>query len=580
MSASLEMSATARSKSATPHPRLDEALAALKAKATPFARLSVSAKALLLRECVETTLAEARAWTLAAVAAKGLSIDAPAAFEEWAGGPMTTVRNVRILAEMLDAIAKTGKPPLEDSRFSTARDGALEVRVFPNGAMDKALYAGISATVRMEKGMTMADVRAKAGSFYARKDPEGHVSLVLGAGNVASIAPMDALYKMFVEGSVCLVKMNPVNEYLEPHYERALKPLVDAGYLRFVRGGGEEGAYLCAHALVDDVHITGSDRTHDLIVWGPPGPERDRRKAEHDPLLTKPISSELGCVTPIVVVPGAFSDAELQFVAENVASMVTNNASCNCNAGKMLVTSGTWPQRKDFLARVRKVLSEQKPRKAYYPGAFDRWKALTTDRDQVEKLGDAKEGELPWTVIFGLDSNKADETLFVTEPFCPILSETTLDEPEPGRFLASATTFCNERLWGTLSAILIVHPKTQREPGVGDALERAIAELRYGAVGVNAWTGLVYGLVTPPWGAHPTSTPEDIQGGLGWVHNTFMLEGIEKCVLRAPLTASPKPPWFVTHTNAHKVGEKLVAMEAHPSWLKVPAVALGVLKGS
>ena len=72
----------------------------------------------------------------------------------------------------------------------------------------------------------------------------------------------------------------------------------------------------------------------------------------------------------------------------------------------------------------------------------------------------------------------------------------------------------------------------------------------------------------------------DIQGGLGWVHNTFMLEGIEKCVLRAPLTSSPKPPWFVTHGNAHRVGEKLVDLEAHPSWLKVPGVALGVLKGS
>ena len=580
MSASLAMSATAQSKSATPHPRLDEALATLKEHAPPFARLSVTAKARLLHACVETTLAEARAWTESAVAAKGLSMDASSAFEEWAGGPMTTVRNIRILAEMLDELSKNGKLPLDDSRFSTAPDGATQVRVFPNSAMDKALYAGISATVRMEKGLSAADVRKSAGSFYGKKDPEGRVSLVLGAGNVASIAPMDALYKMFVEGCVCLVKMNPVNEYLEPHYERSLRPLVDAGYLRFVRGGGEEGAYLCTHALVDDVHITGSDRTHDLIVWGPPGAERDRRKSEHDPLLTKPISSELGCVTPVVIVPGTFSDSELQFVAENVASMVTNNASCNCNAGKMLVTSGAWPQRKDFLARVRAVLSAQKPRKAYYPGAFDRWKALTTGRDQVEKLGTAKEGELPWTLIFGLDSKKADETLFVTEPFCPILSETTLDESEPAKFLANATTFCNERLWGTLSAVLIVHPKTQAQSGVEAALEKSIAELRYGAVGVNVWTGLVYGLVTPPWGAHPSSTPEDIQGGLGWVHNTFMLEGIEKCVLRGPLTASPKPPWFVTHTNAHKVGEKLVDMEAHPSWLKVPAIALGVLKGS
>ncbi len=45
---------------------------------------------------------------------------------------------------------------------------------------------------------------------------------MLGAGNVASIPPMDALYKMFVDGNVCLVKLNPVNEYLGPFYEEAL----------------------------------------------------------------------------------------------------------------------------------------------------------------------------------------------------------------------------------------------------------------------------------------------------------------------------------------------------------------------
>jgi hypothetical protein len=57
------------------------------------------------------------------------------------------------------------------------------------------------------------------------------------------------------------------------------------------------------------VHITGSDRTHDRIVWGPPGAEREsRRMAEDEPLLKKPISSELGCVTPVVMVPGPYTD--------------------------------------------------------------------------------------------------------------------------------------------------------------------------------------------------------------------------------------------------------------------------------
>ena len=48
---------------------------------------------------------------------------------------------------------------------------------------------------------------------------------------------MDAFYKMFVDGNVCLVKMNPVNEYLGSFFERAFAPLIDKGYLRLAYGG-------------------------------------------------------------------------------------------------------------------------------------------------------------------------------------------------------------------------------------------------------------------------------------------------------------------------------------------------------
>ncbi len=50
-------------------------------------------------------------------------------------------------------------------------------------------------------------------------------------------------------------------------------------------------------------------------------------------------------------------------------------------------------------------------------------------------------------------------------------------------------------------------------------------------------------------------------------------------MLRGPITVSPKPPWFVTHRKSHVVAEKLIAMEAAPSWLKVPGVALAALGG-
>jgi acyl-CoA reductase-like NAD-dependent aldehyde dehydrogenase len=520
----------------------------------------------------------AEGWVAAALSAKGLRADHPESSEEVFGGPMTTVRNLRWLAWSLREIAKTGKPTLADKRFATARDGVTTVEVFPGDALDGALFAGFTAKVRMEKGMDRAAVIAKQASFYGKKDPEGGVSLVLGAGNVASIPPMDALYKMFVDGNVCIVKLNPVNEYLGPFYERALAPLIEAGYLAIVQGGGDVGAFLVNHPLVDDVHITGSDRTHDMIVWGPPGPERDKRIAAKDPLLKKSITSELGCVTPVVIAPATFSEKELDFLSQNVATMMINNASCNCNAGKMLVTSKGWPQREAFLAKLRAVLKDVPSRKAYYPGAFDRYEHLVGGRAGIETFGEKTDKKLPWTLVTGLDSKSGDK-LFTTEPFCPIMSEALLDETDPVKFIEAATVFCNDTLWGTLSGILVIHPSIEKDPAGAAAVDKAVAELRYGAVGINCWTGVVYGMVTPPWGAHPSSTLENIQGGLGWVHNTFMLEGIEKVVVRAPISVSPKPPFFATHKNAHVVAPKVLALEANPSWFKVPGIALNALFG-
>ena len=76
--------------------------------------------------------------------------------------------------------------------------------------------------------------------------------------------------------------------------------------------------------------------------------------------------------------------------------------------------------------------------------------------------------------------------------------------------------------------------------------------------------------MTTPWGGHPSATLANVQSGLGWVHNSVMLEGIEKCVMRAPLKPMPKPIYFPSHKTLDQVGRRLVEFEAAPSWLKVP----------
>ena len=571
----LPMSAPAASATPSPQSQLDRAVAELRDHARELARLAPAQKAALLRQVIPRLIDVAPAWVAEGSKAKG--IDPSTSAEEWLAGPLPVVRNARLLADSLEEIARHGRPSL-GTRARTRPDGRLEVEIFPGGRIDKLLWAGFRGTALMQEGVDREAAVKKQAAFYQARDPEGGVSLILGAGNVASIPPMDVFAKMFIEGFTCLLKMNPVNEWAGPYIERALEPLIARGFLRVVYGGADVGKYLVYHAGIDDVHITGSDKTHDLIVWGPPGPERDRRMASGDPLLEKPITSELGNVSPVAIVPYTYSDEELEFQARNLVTMVANNASFNCNAAKLLVTARGWQQRDRFLQLVEERLARIPTRKAYYPGAFDRYKMLTEGRAEVVRLGEPAAGHLPWTLIRNVDSGAADDPVFHNEPFCSILSETQVGEGgDPVEFLATVTTFMNETVWGTLNACLVIHPDLERDETVGRALDRAVADLRYGTVAINHWPALCYGLASLPWGGHPSSTLKNIQSGIGWVHNTFMLDGIDKAIVRGNLRVRPTPVWFYDNRKAVGMGRKLVEFEAAPGWLKVPGLMLKAL---
>jgi len=550
---------------------VDEAVFHVRSHARELAQLRPLQKAALLRDCIRRVMAEAPAWV-----ANGARARDAAPAEEWLGGIIPTVRYFRLLSESLREIAQRGRPSL--GRGVTVRpDGRTEVDVFPTSHLDALTFQGFTATVHMQEGITPSEARERQAAFYQECNPEGGVSAILGAGNVSSIPPMDVATKTFIEGRACVLKMNPVNEWVGPHLERALAPLIRRGYLAIVYGGGDVGAHLAHHPEVADVHITGSNHTHDLIVWGTPGPERDRRIEHDDPLLTVPITSELGNVSPVAIVPYHYTDDELWFMARNVATMVWNNGSFNCNAAKMLITAAEWPQRDRFLSLVGKALGEAPTRKAYYPGAFERYAKLLAGRD-VERFGHADDERLAWALVRGLDPDDTAEPLFTTEPFCGILSETAIGGDDPVEFLDLATHFMNERLWGTLNATIMLHPRQEADGAIATELRAAVRALRYGTVSINHWPALGYAFCSTPWGGHPSATLRDIQSGLGWVHNSYMLDGIEKVVIRGPLVVKPHPTWFYDSPNAGKVAPAAADMEARPSWLKVPGMVAKALR--
>jgi aldehyde dehydrogenase (NAD(P)+) len=513
----------------------------------------------------------------AACAAKGIPADRPAAGEEWATGPWPVVRQLRLVIESLQSIQRTGTTPI--GRLGRNADGRLTVQVFPTNRIDGVLFSGITVDVHLLPGVTEDTLDATRASFYKGRKHDGRVVLVLGAGNITSIPPMDMITKLFNEGSVCLLKMNPLNAYAGPFIEEAFAEVIARGFLAVAYGGAEEGAYLVQHRGIDEIHLTGSAATYDSIVWGPPGPEREARKARNQPVVTKRVTAELGNVSPVLVVPGPYSEKELAFRAENIVGAVAYNASFLCNSAKMLVTPKAWGQRPALLDAVERILGTVPLRKAYYPGAEERWQRLTGGRRGVRNVGTPGQGELPWTILAGLESADAGDPAYTTEPFCSVLSETEVGSDDPVEFLDRAVDFANNRLWGSLSADIVVHPKSLKDPRVAEALERAIGRLRYGAVTVNSWTGFVFSFASPPWGAYPGSTPADIQSGNAWVHNTPMLEGIEKAVLRHPLTIMPKPAVFPSHRTAHTLMERLTALEERASWSRVPGVVATAMRG-
>ena len=555
---------------------LDAAVQRVGAAVDRWSATSPAERAELLTAVIEATMAVAPAWLAAACEAKGLDANGNEAGEELYSGLGTFVRMARVLRTSLQQIASSGRPRFPGP-VREARDGRLVVGVMPADVFERILFPKVTAEVWIEPGVTRAELEANQASSY--RDPSAHrgLSVVLGAGNVASLGPRDVLSKLFVEGHVAVLKANPVNDYLVPYWERAMAPLLDAGFVAIVTGGAEAGKHLCSHPLVDAIHVTGSDKTYDAIVFGS-GEEGARRKADDEPLLDKPVSGELGSVSPVIVVPGEWSEKDLRFQAEHVATMLTNKAGFNCLTPRVLITWSGWTQRQAFLAALEKVLRSLPARDAYYPGAASRHASFVAAHPDALELGSGGARTLPWTLIEGVDPTATDDVCFNVEAFCSLMAETALDAADEASFVEAAVRFANDVVWGTLSCTVLAHPTSLADPTLGPGIERAIEDLRFGAIGLNIWHGLVFALSTTTWGAYPGHQRTDIQSGTGVVGNAYMLPSTQKSVLRGPFRSTPRPSWFATARHGQATMESLVAFDAAPSASKLPGLLLRGLR--
>jgi hypothetical protein len=189
-------------------------------------------------------------------------------------------------------IDRSGSPKLPAKPVRKS-DGRIGIRMTPcPGFFDPVTFVGFRATTWLQADIGEDNLEASLAPAYKSLESTG-TSLVLGAGNVSGIPAADMLTKLCVDNRAVLLKMNPVNECVGPIFERAFAPLIENDLLRIISGDATIGASAVADERVDDIHITGSEATHDAIVWGPVGSDREDRRRRDEPVIDKPVGSSI-----------------------------------------------------------------------------------------------------------------------------------------------------------------------------------------------------------------------------------------------------------------------------------------------
>ena len=542
----------------TENSKLAEAISQLKSQQQRWATQDLSYMEDLLTRTLEAMSALREEWLALSTRKKGAEGNPVLVSEELfvfgaIGGYLHDLR------ASISSIRKTGNAP----QYKTISWGNLPgKRVKPNGFLDYLLLPGISVDVLFEPGTSDTEISQHQAMSYREPDGEGACCLVLAAGNVGHLLAVDVLTKLFVDRKVVLCKFNPINDYLGPLYERGFAPLIEEGILRFAFGGRATGKFLTSHADIDEIHMTGSKATYEAIVFGTDS-DALKRMEENKPLNEKPVSAELGNISPVIVVPGEWSDKMLRNQAQQLAGWTMVVAGYGCLTPRVILTHKEWPLRERFLEELDKALREEPPKYLYYPGTQERIARLEeVSGDRFVRIDDPKTGKLNCAHIFGLDPSTDDAVFFQQENFSPVLLEIPVSADSVEAFFENATATANEQLWGTLNAYVMIDPKTEKREK--EAFTKMVSGLDYGTILINMYAGFGHILHCAPWGGAPGRKPDQIDSGVGWTNDPNMFGNPHKTVFKSPFKKLYDP---LVHTAKNRVPfcQGLCDYQFHPS---------------
>ena len=528
---------------------IDRFITTLRTKSKEFNSISNLQLASMLEETISNIKEVSFFWATICSDNKGTT-KTPAEGEEWLGGPFASVLATQYYIKSL-----TNDDDLKEKKYNSEENS---YKVFPNNFTERITFPFIDAKVIFNKSMSFDDINKYRG-FSKRYDIDPSITLVLGAGNFSSIPYLDVLYHLITRKSVILLKLNPVNEYLKPVFEKVFQNFIERGYIIVTTGNIDESKYMATHPGINHIHLTGSDKTFEDIVYGRELTDKERKAKSLSKINNKPITSELGNVTPIIIHPGKWSTSDIKYQARKIVTAKLNNNGFNCIAAQVVVLPDGWGQTDTLIKFVKHYMSKAKERKAYYPESIERLEKLEKDK------GYERVNSLSCVTPHLTREIKAYSKFEIDEVWSSTIYFKKIEYTSIEDFANKAIDYCNDELWGNLGVSVII--KDHDRKFNKHITNLYIEKLNYGTVAVNEWAAIGYIIPQLPWGGFPGNRDNDIQSGQSVVHNSMLFESPLKGVVNTKFRISRliDPPWFVTNKKARRLFRNLTYYQINNS---------------
>ncbi len=529
---------------------LDRNITTLRINSSELAKISNEELILLLKKTIENIQSISYYWATLSAEKKGI-LQKHKEGEEWLGGPFVSILTLQYYIDYLE-----NNQILDINKFDETKNS---YKVFPNKFIEKLTFPLLNAEIRFSKSMNFEQINKYRGFQQRIGTDSGSVTLVLGAGNVSSIPFLDTIFHLVANRSSILLKLNPVNDYLNPVFQKVFHEFIERGFISVVNGDIPTSKYLSEHRSIDSIHLTGSNYTYENIVYGRILNDKERKLSFLSKSNKKPIYTELGNVTPIIVHPGKWTNAEIKFQARKIVTAKLNNSGFNCIAAQVVVLPKGWRSNGKLKKYIKYYLKKIGDTTSYYPGANESLETFQKNKN-YEQIN-----EQVCSTPFMISNLDMEEKFSIEEVWNSTLYFKEIEYSDYESFANNSIDYVNNELWGNLGATVLI--KDSKKKRNSELVENYKSNLNYGTVAINEWAAIAFIIPTMPWGGYPGNKDNDIQSGQGFVHNSYFFESPLKGIVETNFRFSRfiDPPWFVNNKKAHRLFKNLTYYQANNS---------------